>query len=280
MRIGGHLPTRGGLLGAIEAARATGADAVQIFASNPRAWAPPQLRDDAADAFVEAWRASGLGPLFIHAAYLVNIASPNPGFRRRSVEVTVATAAFAERIGAAGVVVHAGAGGASTPRATALARAASSLATIATAAAATEVIVELTAGGAGTVASSFDGAAELIAAAGGSDRLALCADSCHMFAAGAPLDDPDGVAETFDRLHDLGLGERFRLLHANDSRYGRGQRRDSHTHIGEGHIGERGFAAILAHPLVRKAAVVCETPGKLEDHARNIATLRRLAASG
>jgi deoxyribonuclease IV len=71
----------------------------------------------------------------------------------------------------------------------------------------------------------------------------------------------------------------LRLVHANDSVYERGQRRDRHTNIGKGHIGEEGFGAILAHPALRRCAVVCETPGRVEDHARDIATLRRLAGS-
>jgi deoxyribonuclease IV len=208
---------------------------------------------------------------------MVNVASPNEDFRRRSVGLARATVALGESIGADGVVVHAGAGGATTERPRAVAAAAASLRAIADAADTTFVLVELTAGGVGSVASTFEQARELLEGAGRHPRLGLCADTCHLFAAGYALDTPEGVADCFAELRRHRLGGRLRLIHANDSTFPRGQRRDSHTHIGQGHIGEAGFRAILAQPAVRRCAVVCETPGRLEDHARNITKLQALA---
>jgi deoxyribonuclease-4 len=208
---------------------------------------------------------------------MVNVASPNPDFRRRSVDLARATVALAETIGATGVIVHAGSGGTATERAKAVQTAAASVAAIADGAEATSVFVELTAGGAGSVASTFIDFRRLLDAAGRHPRLALCADTCHLFAAGYALDTPNGVQACFDEVRRLGLFRRLRVIHANDSKFPRGARRDSHTHVGEGHIGEKGFRAILAHPAVQRCAVICETPGRLEDHARNIATIRRLA---
>ncbi len=264
-------------MGAIESARACGADAAQIWGSNPRAWAPPNVPARRAGEFRDAWRQARLGPLFVHAPYMVNVASPNPDFRRRSIELARATVALAEAIGAEGVVVHGGAAGAATERGTAVEVAAASLVMIAGATDTTFVFVELTAGGLGSVASTFPQARELFEAAGHHERLALCADTCHLFAAGYALDTSEGVAECFADLRRAGLTGRLRLLHANDSRFPRRQRRDSHTHIGQGYIGEEGFRAILAQAPVRRCPVLVETPGRLEDHARNIATLRRLA---
>lgn len=279
MRIGAHIPTRGrGLPGAIEAARACGAEAVQVWASNPRGWAPPRVPEESAREFARRWREARIGPLFFHAPYMVNVASPSADFRRRSVELARATVELAEAVGAEGVVVHAGAAGARTERRRALELAAASLLAVAEAARRTDLLVELTAGGAGTVAATLPEARELLEAAGGHPRLGLCLDTCHLFAAGYPLDDPAGVAGTFDELRSLRLAGRVRLVHANDSKFPRGRRQDRHTHIGEGHIGEAGFRAILADPTVRRCPLVVETPGRLEDHARNIATLRRLAA--
>jgi deoxyribonuclease-4 len=267
-------------MGAIESAKACGADAAQIWGSNPRAWAPPSVKGDVAREFGARWRREGLGPLVLHAPYMVNIASPNRDFRRRSVDLARATMALAETIGADGVVVHAGAGGAGTDRALAVEAAASSLLSVAAEAERCSVFVELTAGGTGSVASTFPQFRELLDACHRHPRLALCADTCHLFAAGYGLDTPTGVEACFGELRQLGMARRLRLIHANDSKFPRGARRDSHTHIGAGHIGETGFRAILAHPSVRRCAVICETPGRLEDHARNIATLRRLAPGG
>ena len=279
MRIGAHVPTRGSLFGAIDSALACGAEAAQIWGSNPRAWAPPSVRVEVAREFGTRWRAAGLGPLVLHAPYMVNVASPNDDFRRRSVSLARATVALAEASGATGVVVHAGAAGAATERARAVELAARSLVAVAGSADRTSVFVELTAGGAGSVASTFPQYRELLDACGGHRRLALCADTCHLFAAGYDLHTRSGVAACFDEVRHLRLSRRLRLIHANDSTYALGAHRDSHTHIGRGHIGDVGFRAILHHPAVRACTVLCETPGRLEDHARNIATLRSLAGT-
>jgi deoxyribonuclease-4 len=264
-------------MGAIESAQACGAEAAQIWGSNPRAWALPSVPPSVAQDFGGAWREAGLGPLFLHAPYMVNVASPNRDFRRRSVELARATVVLAELIGATGVVVHAGAAGATTERARAVDSAATSLLTIAAEAQDSRVFVELTAGGAGSVASTFHEFRQLLDACDDHPRLALCADTCHLFATGYELDWADGVRACFQELRRLRVARRLGLVHANDSKYPRGGRRDSHTHVGEGHIGQAGFRAILSQPAVRRCAVICETPGRLEDHARNIATLRRLA---
>jgi deoxyribonuclease IV len=107
VQIGAHVSTHGGLFGAIASAQEIGADAAQIWGSNPRAWRPPSVSPARAREFGRAWRSAGLGPLFLHAPYMVNVASPNPEFRRRSVDLARATVALAEGIGAVGVVVHA-----------------------------------------------------------------------------------------------------------------------------------------------------------------------------
>lgn len=282
MWIGAHVATgdRGTLMGAIDRARAIGADCGQIWASNPRAWAPPLTSPEAARAFGEAWRSAGLGPLVLHCPYVVNVASPNAGFRSRSVDLAKATVALAERMGAHGVVVHSGAAGASTAREAALRVAADSFRRIADAASATWVLVELMAGTAGSVASTLPQARELFDACGMHERLALCLDLCHLFASGYALDEPDGVDRCFAELRSAALASRVRCIHGNDSKHGRGLRRDSHEHVGDGLIGERGFAQILRESVVRRCPVIVETAGEDADRARDVATLRRLAETG
>ncbi len=275
MRIGAHVPTRGGLMSAIDAAHACGAEAVQVFLSNPRGWAGPRISRGEAGEFRAAWRKSGLGPLFVHAPYLVNIASPNPGFLLKSLELARRSIAVADAVGAAGFVVHAGSGGPGEP-AQALERAAATLRTIAPEGGEAALVVELTAGTAGSLAATFPETARLFDAAG-DDRLRLCADTCHLFAAGYGLDRPGGVAECFEELRASGLADRLVLIHANDAKFARGSRRDRHEHIGQGRIGRDGFAAILARPELAGLAVVVETPGDLAAHRRNVEAVRELA---
>lgn len=274
MRFGAHVPTRGRLARAIDYAEAIEADAIQIFVSNPRSWSPPSVRHDAADEFVERRAASGIGRVYVHSTYLVNVASPDRGFWRRSVDLARRELEAATAIGADGLVVHAGAGGAGE-RAAAVDRAADGVRTI-TVNGGPELLLELTAGGAGTVASTIPQAGELLSAVG-HDRVGLCLDTCHLFAAGYPLDQPGRAGAALAELRPNGLESRLRLVHANDSRDSRGSRRDRHDHPGDGRIGRDGFRALLAHPALEACSVLVETAGTAEDHRRDVATLRALA---
>ncbi|HJS27683.1 MAG TPA: deoxyribonuclease IV, partial [Actinomycetota bacterium] len=257
MRVGAHLRTPGGLRNAVDVAREVGADVVQLFLSNPRAWAGP--RPDTAEAFGASWREGGIGPLFVHAPYLVNIASPNPEFVAKSLELCRRSVAACGVIGAGGFVVHAGSGvegeaAAASERATTVLQA-----VLAETPDTTRLLVELMAGTSGAVASTLQEARDLFDAVG-DERLGLVLDTCHLFATGYALDEPAGVDACFEELRRLGLAERLRLIHMNDAKFERGSRRDRHEVVGEGRIGLDGFAAVVAQPEVRDLSVVVETP--------------------
>ena len=279
MRIGAHVRRGSGALsGVVAACHERGAQAAQIFISNPRGWAPPRVGEDDASGFRKEWAESGLGPLVAHAPYLVNIASPNPGFLQKSRVLTRATVRACDDLGVDMLVLHAGAGGASD-RPAAVTRAAETIRIATAEAARVRVLVELMAGTAGAVASTLPEAAILVEATG-AETLGLCLDTCHLFAAGYGLDEPEGVAELFEGLRDEGLEGRVALIHANDSMYERGARRDRHANIGEGHIGLEGWRAILERPELADLTLILETPGEAERHARDIQLLRELAPSG
>ena len=274
MHFGAHVPTRGRLSRAFDYARTVGAEAIQLFISNPRSWAPPSLTVEDAQEFRERRGRAGIGPVLVHASYLVNVASPDLSFLRRSVELAASELRAAAAIGADGLVVHAGAG-AEIPRREALERATAAIRTIAGAAEA-PVLIELTAGGTGAVASTIPQAAELLDSVD-LEEVGLVLDTCHLLAAGYPLDEPGTDPSPFDDLRRLGIDRRLRAIHANDSRDPRGSRRDRHAHVGQGTIGEDGFAAILSDPTVSGCALLVETPGDEEEDVMNLATLRRLA---
>jgi deoxyribonuclease-4 len=182
----------------------------------------------------------------------------------------------AEVLGAAGLVVHAGAGGPGEPE-RARERAAGSLRSAAEASEAF-LIVELMAGMMGSAATTIPEAAQLFRAVD-HPRLRLCLDTCHLFAGGYALDTQEGVRECFGELREHGLARRLVLVHANDAKFPRGSRRDRHENVGNGHIGRDGFREILRDPAVRRCSVVCETPGTRENHRADIAALRELAAA-
>ncbi len=273
MRIGAHLRTPGGLRTAVETAREIGAEAAQLFVSNPRAWSGPRL--ETARAFGAEWREGGVGPLFVHAPYLVNIASPNPEFLRKSVDLCAQSVRACGVLEAGGFVVHAGAGGTGEP-AEALERAATVLrAILAETPDETRLLVELMAATSGAVASTVEEAARLFAAAG-DERLGLVLDTCHLFVAGYALDEPAGVAALFEELGAHDLSRRLALIHLNDAKHERGSRRDRHEVVGEGFIGLDGFAAILRRPEVQDLSLVVETPAAGEARRAELARIRSL----
>jgi deoxyribonuclease IV len=280
----------GGLERAVGNARAVGCESLQVFVSNARGWAPPPVDPAADERFRGDLEAAGLGPLFVHAPYLVNFASASPVTRERSREVVAATLAKAAAIGAAGVVVHAGAALASG-RAAGLATTREALLPLADAipaaqgpaatagprasAAGPALVLELTAGTRGALAARFEEMAELLAACGHHPRLKVCMDTCHAQSAGYDLGDPAGATKALDELFTT-LGDRVVLVHANDSRDPVGAGRDRHCPIGTGTIGDQGFAAILAHPGLAALPVVTETTGDPDQMAADLTRLRRL----
>jgi deoxyribonuclease-4 len=279
VRIGAHVRRgSGGIVGAVEECRLRGADAAQVFVSNPRAWAGPRVSEEEAAAFREGWDASGLGPLVAHAPYLVNIASPNAEFLAKSRALAGSTVRACDALGVDLLVLHAGAGGPTEPAA-ALERAATTLRIAVDEAEHVRVCVELMAGTSGAVASTIQDAARLLEAAG-EDALGVCLDTCHLFAAGYRLDATEGVDGLFGEISSEGLMDRVVLLHVNDSMFPRGERRDRHENVGDGFIGLDGWRALIGRPEVAALPLILETPGGADRQARDIATLRSLAADG
>jgi deoxyribonuclease-4 len=281
VRIGAHVSVAGGLARAVGNAVDAGCESLQVFTSNARGWAPPPVDPEGDERFRAALAGAGLGPLFVHVPYLVNFASTSPVTRERSRQVVAATLAKAAAIGAAGVVVHAGAALASG-RAAGLATTREALLPLADGLAGRygpDLVLELTAGTRGALAARFEEMAELLAACDHHRRLTVCMDTCHAHAAGYDLSDPIGATKALDELFAT-LGDRVVLVHANDSRDPPGAGRDRHSPIGTGTIGDQGFAAILAHPGLATLPVITETTGDPVQMATDLARLHRLRPGG
>lgn len=279
MILGAHVRRRQtGIEGAIEEARLRDADCVQIWVSNPRAWAGPRYDETAVERFRTAFAASGLQLCVAHLSYIGNVAAGNPEVLRRTRELLLETVRACDALGVAHLVVHTGAGG-PQPRDVALRAAAESYRLAVDAAQQVRVVAELMAGTTGAVASLPAEAEELFAAVD-DDRLGLVVDTCHAFAAGVPIDEPEGVAAFGDELRTGGLASRLALVHANDSAFGRGEHRDRHTNIRDGQIGEPGWRALALDGLLSSVPWILETPGDAERQRADIAYLRGLAEAG
>ena len=271
--IGAHVPVGGGLArqGLAYAAR-VGAEAVQVFVSNPRGWAPAAGRPAEDAAFREGCASSGIRA-FVHAPYLINFGSPTPATLAHSVGALSHALTRAAAIGAVGVVVHGGSAVAGGTRERALAQLREAVLPLLDDGG-PALLIEPTAGGGEPLAATIDQLGEVFSVLESHPRLGVCLDTCHAFAAGEDLTARGGVKKVLDHLVAVVGRGRLRLVHANDSRDPLGSSRDRHESLGAGTLGLGVFQQLVRHPAVRRAAVVVETPGDEAGHLRDIGLLK------
>ena len=260
MLIGGHVSTAGGLVRALERAEERGCETMQVFNQSPRMWRPTRYREDDIAAFRARLAASPVRSVYIHAVYLINVASDDAEVRRKSLTSLTHALAVGDAIGAAGVVVHPGSGKGQAP-----ARVFKRLGTAMKAAlAATEscpLLFENTAGAGFTIGRTFEELARVLEVSGGDGRTGVCLDSCHLLASGYEARERaafKAVVDEFDRI--VGL-ERLRALHLNDSKVGLGANVDRHANLGEGELGQDGIRVFLGERRFAGLPVLIEVPG-------------------
>jgi deoxyribonuclease-4 len=263
MLIGAHVSTAGGLAKAVERGVATASDAIQIFPQSPRAWRPTRYAEDDFAEFREAFAASRLRSVVIHAIYLINCASRERQVRRNSAAALEHALRVGDAIGAEGVVLHAGArkGEAHGPS---MRRAGKAIAAALAGSERCPLLLENTAGTQGPLGRDFDELGELIELAGGGERLGACLDSCHLLASGYEIRRPAALTGVIDEFQaSVGL-DRLRCLHVNDSKVPLGANADRHASLGAGELGERGLAVFLSEPRFSEQPALLETgrPGE------------------
>jgi len=271
---------------AVERGHEIGADALQVFSDNPATWHRRTAPPSELPAFRERLAAHGIGPVAIHAAYLVNLAGPDSNFWELSIQLLADELRNGPAFGATYVNVHTGSHrGAGVDAGTwriadGIER---SLAAAGDDPATPLVVLENSAGGGfglGATIEELAGIAEAIAARGiDESRVGFCLDAAHAWGAGYDLSNPgvtDRLLEDFDR--EIGI-HRLVLVHLNDSRSELGSRTDRHEHVAAGRIGEAGMAYLVCHPMLAHATYILETPGMDEGYdAINLQRVRDLAA--
>jgi deoxyribonuclease IV len=234
-RIGRHLPTSGGLARTLWAARELGCETIQIFVSNPQAWADPGRRQDA-DTFIEGSRELGISPVVAHAKYLINLASASQEQRELSVLALAHELAAAGALGVGLVVVHAGSHAGDGEEkgmerlVEGLGRARERAAELDGGAVA-EPVIENSVGAGTQLCSTFEDLGE-VARRGG---VRVCVDTAHAFAAGYDLSSESGGRDVAEELVDA-VGDAVALVHLNDAKNELGSHRDGHSKVGEGRI--------------------------------------------
>jgi deoxyribonuclease IV len=288
--IGAHIQIKGGLAkGGLAYTDAVGARAAQVFVGNPRGWRLTDGNPVQDAAFTAGCAERGI-PSFIHTPFLVNVGSPTEATVEQSIATIAHNLARGVRLGARGVVVHAGSAVGEDRYDDALSQLHERLLPVLDALpdGAPRLLIEPTAGGGRSLAATVEDLGPYLAALEDHPSVGVCFDTCHAWAAGHDLSVPGGMTATLDALEaTVGRG-RLGLVHANDSLDECGSTRDRHTTIGAGTIsatayGTGPFAELLAHPSMAGVAVVVETPSELDGspsagHARDIALLSSLSA--
>ena len=260
MLIGAHVSPAGGPAKAIARGIERGANAIQIFNQNPRAWKPRDYSDDEVEQFRATMAGSPVDALLIHAVYLLNCATEDAEMRANTLRSLVASLQAGAALGARAVVLHPGSAKTGDVGA-AITRAGEVIAEALAQSDGCPLHLENTAGSGGTLGRSFGELAALIEAAGGDERLGLCLDSCHLLASGHEIRSAEALTAVLDDcVAQVGL-QRLGSLHLNDSQTPLGSNVDRHANIGEGELGEAGCAVFLSEPRFDGLPLVLETPG-------------------
>ncbi len=259
--MGAHVSTAGGLDRVPDRIRRLGAEAAQVFASNPRQW-PRDLPDPARCRVLGAALAGASVPLFVHAIYLVNLATPDPVLAERSAAALAHAWAFGAWAGARGVVVHPGVRRQESVEA-AEARVAVAVARAQQLAAEAgplpPLLVETSAGSRNALASTPEALGRLLALL--PPPAALCLDTAHAFAAGHPVHTAAGLGTFLGEVERWAGPGAVGLVHLNDSRTPLGSGADRHENLGQGLLGRDGLGRWFARPELRRVPFVLETPG-------------------
>ncbi len=276
--LGAHMPTAGGPHNAITNGVDIGCRAVQIFTASPRQWRAPVISPEVAAKFKEVVQESGITKTVAHDSYLINLAA-EPG----SETLAKSRAAFqaeierAEMLGVDFLVSHPGAHlGAGED--VGIARLIESLDQIhaETAGAKVRVALETTAGQGTYLGGRFEHLARIIKGVKDPKRLAVCLDTCHVFAAGYDIRTPETYAATMAEFDKI-IGLRWlQVIHANDSQKAFGSHADRHAHIGDGEIGLEAFRLLVNDPRLAGLPVIVETPDSETMHAVNVQRLHEL----
>ena len=279
-RLGAHTPTSGGMAKrSIAYAQEVKAEAIQVFASNPRGWAMPEanveadklFRDKALELDIET---------YVHAPFLINLGSPTVATYENSVASTAYSLKRAREIGSKGVVIHTGSAVDINHVEQAWKQIKKGMAPVLDKLTDSDpwLLLEPTAGQGQSLVKKLDDLLHYFEALEWPPKVGVCLDTCHVFAAGHDIAKKGGMTETLDLLVKLVGIERIKLIHANDSMDVCGALKDRHQNLGDGEIGLKPFEELLAHPVAQNAPLILETPGMEEKHGEEIALLSKMRA--
>lgn len=280
MKTGAHMSISGGIFNAIIRGRDCGCETIQIFTKSNNQWKAKELSEEEIERFKELGDQSGISPIVAHDSYLINLGAPDEGLYNKSLEAFYIEMRRCEALGIPYLVMHPGAhvGAGEEAGLKKIAQAINHI-HARTKGFKTKVALENTAGQGSQVGYKLEHLARLLDLIKDPDRVAVCIDTCHIFAAGYDIRTQAGYNRTIKEL-DKTIGiERVKVFHVNDCKKGLGCRVDRHEHIGQGGIGLEAFRLLMNDDRFKDVPKILETP-KTKDgdeyDLMNLATLRGL----
>ncbi len=273
--LGAHMSIAGSIALSIRRGELLGCEAIQIFTKNQLQWKAPPLFEEDVDNFKRQKRHSSIRKIIAHSSYLINLASPEKGKYVRSISSVVNELERADTLGISYVVLHPGAH-MGKGEAFGLDRVVSGINVVLreTSGLSSGILLETTAGQGSNLGYTFQQIGYILQRVVSPERVGVCFDTCHVFAAGYDFSTEKGyynVCDEFDRI--IGM-EKLKAIHLNDSVFPVGSRKDRHTHIGQGCIGLTAFSLLVNDLRFEDIPMILETPKDGDMDARNLALLK------
>ena len=260
MKIGAHVSTAGGISKAVGRGVEIGCETIQIFGSSPQGWAFKPVLGEEMEAFRQGVAEAGIGPVFLHAIYLINLGTSKEDILEKGVQSLINYMGLAANIGAAGVIVHPGSHGGAGFEAIFPQTVSAIQRVLENSPEGPSLVLENMAGMGQHIGAKFADLGRILKGVG-SPRLGVCLDTQHCFAAGYDMTTWQGIdAMIAEFEQDVGVTNLL-AVHANDSKRPCGSGVDRHDNIGEGFIGEDGFEAIMGNTSFQEVPFLLEVPG-------------------
>lgn len=279
MLLGVHVSAQGRIYQALERAHELGCNTMQVFSRNPQRWREDFIGREDLEEFRRKRQAFGIGPVFIHVPYLINLASPSPKLYDASIEAYIEDILEAHALGADYIVTHMGSHK-ETSEAGGIKRLTEALNTITEKtkqASGVGILLENTTGSGSWLGYKFIHQKHVIGGLKEKGRFGLCLDTAHAYLAGYDISTKEGLGAILEEIDNLVGLDFLKLIHLNDARDKLGSHYDRHEHIGKGKIGLEGMKRIINHPKLKNIPFILETPKDSENADRmNLKIVRGL----
>lgn len=278
MYLGVHVSGAGKLSDALERAHALDCNAMQVFSRNPRQWRSLALTASDIEEFKKRRKECGIKYVVVHIPYLINLASPYKTLYKKSIQAYIEDLNEANQLGAEYLVTHMGSHS-KTSELAGIDRFAAALNIIfdKTKGIATKLLLENTSGSGSWLGYKFVHQKMVYSRVKYKERLGLCLDTAHAFAAGYDLKTEGGLNFLLNEIEELVGADTVKVVHLNDSKKAFASKLDHHDHIGKGEIGLQAMKRIINHPKLKKAVFILETPKmSTEDDKANLAVVKKL----